>query len=229
MPNRGGLEVDEQRPIGFAVHRGQLIHQPGRDSDEVVLTMLRNPCGLAAIQFGSGSSVHCQQCCALEGSRGRQPCADGHIARHRHHAAHHRMPGIGERPERPGRVCRPAIDIASTDITGTNIDGKRHAVALSVTRHGHRIGPVGLEPNGSAPLQRDGQRETQVVVGVLADEVDAARCSRSESTHDAALLSLSAACSGVTSVTNASIADSDAARYFSFVSDRRIDINSMWK
>ncbi|CNW13200.1 Probable galactose-1-phosphate uridylyltransferase GalTb [second part] [Mycobacterium tuberculosis] len=65
---------------------------------------------------------------------------------------------------------------------------------------------LGGERDNGAPRQRNRQRETQVVIGVFADQVDPPGCAVADR-HGPSSRSRVATLSGITSAMNASIAD----------------------
>ena len=116
---------------------------------------------------------------------------------------------------------------------GIVLSGNRTGAVLPVAADHHRVAVRGEIRHDRALGQCDGQRETEVVVGVFADEIDPARRRKPhlgcENRHRHNSRSTDATSSGVTSLMNASIADSEEARYFSLVALRRVDITSTWK
>ena len=128
-----------------------------------------------------------------------------------------------QRPHDAGDVGGPARHAARG-----GVERDLDQAVFGIAAHADGVGVARCECHDGAVGQRNRQRETQVVVGVLADQVDASRrehivTSRQSSRRRWATLS------GDTSLRNTSIADSEAARYFSLSAVRRIDINSTWK
>src|ERR1700722_20761049 len=120
------------------------------------------------------------------------------------------MSAIAKRPPPPGHIRRPPGHF-------TGLGGQRNSYRTidTVAAYGERIGVRRFESHDGAPRQRDRQRPAEVVVGVLADQVDPA--GRRIADRHLRSRRRAATASGTTSVMKASIADSDAARYFNAV------------
>ena len=79
------------------------------------------------------------------------------------------MPALAKRPDDARHIGCPAVDV-----TGTGVEGDHHLAVLVVASHGDVSGVAGSVGHHGALRQGDGQREAQVVVGVLADQIDPA-------------------------------------------------------
>ena len=133
--------------------------------------------------------------------------------------------GFAQRPHHAGHVGGPAGHVA-----GGGVERDRDLAALAIAAHGERRAVVGIERHDRAFGQCDRQRETQVVVGVLADQIDpAGRRISNRVPPPTAPAAVERRFPGATSLMNASIADSEPARNFSLVALRRTDISSTWK
>ena len=76
------------------------------------------------------------------------------------------MPTLAKRPDNACHIGCPAVDV-----TGTSVERDRHLAVLVVASHDERSGVAGGVGDHGALRQGDRQREAQVVVGVLADQV----------------------------------------------------------
>ena len=218
-------EVDHQRAPGLTAQRGQLIHQAGRRADVVVLRALREPRLLDAVELqarGGASAPRTAHSSAADDET-PEPISTSLVIDIV--AAADRVARRPQRPHHPGDVRRPARHVA-----GSGIERDPHRAVLPVAADGdHGVVASGLRRSRRCARAGDRQRETQVVVGVLADQVDPARRRVSDSRSSTAPAAVAATLSGVTSLMNASIADSEPARNFSLVALRRTDISSTWK
>ena len=148
------VEVDE--PIGLGEERRDLIHQARLGAGFGVLGRLAGQCQRQLRQAAAREIVDRHGYRAGERCARRQPGADRHIrvdhdvGSHRLLARHTRVP---QRTQHPAWICEPAL-------------------RLALARP--RIDPAVLtQPDGGDDLtiDREGQHEPVVVVGVLADEV----------------------------------------------------------
>ena len=105
---------------------------------------------------------------ALEGGRGRQPRPDRDVGVDGDVEPSNRVPLLAERPEHARDVRGPPARRAGCDRAQVDLDGLAQL---------HRVDPQQVvlprgARGGGALRQGDGEHETTVVVGVLADEVD---------------------------------------------------------
>ncbi len=213
-------KVDQQRGLRRSEQRGQVVEQTRWGTDVVVLGSLCEPGPLETVDAGAGGGADRAQHRADQRRRRRKPRPDLDVAGDRHRPAGHRVAGAPQRPDRPGRIGCPAGHLPRR---GVERDPRRAVGAVAA--RGDRAGVLGGERDNGAPRQRNRQRETQVVIGVFADQVDPPGCAVADR-HGPSSRSRAATLSGITSAMNASIADSAAARYFSLVALRRIDMSS---
>src|SRR5437588_9362755 len=131
-----------------------------------------------------------------------------------------------QRPHHTGNIAGPP-----GHVTRTGVQRNLQPAVSAVAAHGDRLAAIRRERDHGALRQRDWQCPAEVVVGVLANQVDPPRRGVSDGLghHPPSSRRRSATLSGVTSLINASIADSEPARYFSATALRRIDISSTWK
>ena len=169
--------VAEERVPGLPAEAGQLVHPAGGRTDGVVLH--------AAAQREQAVRPEVEAEVLVEGThhgadqrgRGRQPSTRGHVGVHLDPQGRHVDTVVVEQPQRAEDVGRPVRCVA--------------AVGQPARRHRHRTlrlrgddGPAlvgGVELRRAAHRQCHGQHEAVVVVGVLADHVDAS--GREPSTH----------------------------------------------
>ena len=230
--------VEEQRVACGAQQRRRLVEDPGRGAHEVVLRPAGQLDQIGAAELGGDEVPQSQGDRAGQGRRGRQPGTHGDVSVDEH--AHAAAQPVPQPLHHAGRVARPAAGPAGDQL----VDGQLHDLAVAL-QGGQGDPPVGAPPHRGAGRvrQRDGQHVAVVVVGVLADDVDPARCRpdafrfareplaerspravgrRRVVVHATTTArSCSATSSGFVSVMNAPIPDSEPARYFSLPGARR--------
>ena len=167
--------VDEGRRALGAEHRRQLVEHAGRCADEVVLGPLAEP-GL--LQRGSGPdpsrSFRAVTTAHSSAADEDSPAPVGHVAVDVDLQPGQRGAGAGDRPGGTGDVGAPAVDRRRARGRGP---ATRTASSGTCARAGDEHAVVApCRPRRHPMRQREGQHEAVVVVGVLADQVDPARC-----------------------------------------------------
>ena len=167
--HRRRLEVRQQRSLRFPEQRRELVHQSGGRADIVVLGALRDSRLLDPVD----PKVRCEgqraEHRAFECRRRRHTRSHLDLTADRHRPAVNRMPGPAKRPDDARHIGCPAVDV-----TGRGIERDRHLAVLVIASHGDVVGVGGGVGHHGALRQCDRQREAQVVVGVLADQIDPA-------------------------------------------------------
>ena len=163
-----GAAVEEHAGAGHAAGGRELVHEAAVHADVRVLGPLADPGQLERRDRGRVGSERPGRG-ELEGRRRREARRAGERRGQDPAEAAGRDAGLGERPRRPGDVRGHAA--------GTRADGvevERRALVRGVA---HQLDPpVGGRHEGDPDLEVDRRRqdEAQVVVGVLADQVDPA-------------------------------------------------------
>ena len=161
--------VDEERPPRPSERHSGLVHDPALHANVVVLAPLAEPCNLHPVD-AMGREVrrieHGKRRRQLERGRRRQPGRDREVAGQDAAEPVERQPGGLERPRRRGDVVDPPAAPRRDRIEG-------ELAALTVGQ-GDRDMPIARRDEREADLEADGcrQHEPEVVVGVLADQVD---------------------------------------------------------
>ena len=168
-------EVDPERVPGLAAQRRELVEQAGLGADPVVLDARAELGELAPVgRLGlAGEREQREAERRLQRGRGGEPGAAREVALDLQAAR--RAARSRRRAARPR--CRARTRASRSTRAGRR---EREGVVLAeVERAG--LDPVAVESargDGDAALDRERQREAAVVVGVLADQVDAAGAAR---------------------------------------------------
>jgi len=168
-----GSAVEEHGRVPASEQRGRLVHDAGRCSDGHILSQLTDFRELGAAQAELPDVAQRQRDRALESCRRGQPRPDRHRRVDEDVEAGHGAEvsaGASEGPGDAQRIGGPAAERLGLHIGEVDLDefvGERAADA--------RTGVVAHADRGDRPaVDSERQHEAFVVVGVLADEVDAA-------------------------------------------------------
>ena len=158
-------EVDPQRALGLAEQRGDLVEQAGLCADPVVLdprAELRqlDPVGRPAPASASSASTSATSSAAEDDS----PAPRGTVPRISSRADERRT----RRPAAPPAAPRTNARQPRTGSRRSRAKGRAVQVAANASI---RSRSARLRPHRDALVDRERQRETLVVVGVLADQV----------------------------------------------------------
>ena len=171
--------VDQQRVAGLAAGGDHLVHDPAVDADEAVLGALRQHRQIDRRQQRIVQAAELAPDLAdrhLQRRRGRQSGALRHIAGDRQIRARQlqavRREVLAKRAHRAAHIVAPLLRRVVRDV----------AVEVDLVGLAVQVGGDDPQPPVRAPPHRDdgavvdraGQHEAVVVVGVLADQVDAA-------------------------------------------------------
>ena len=160
-------EVDPQRPVGLAQERRQLVEQAGLRAHPVVLDPRADLGQLDAVPLGLATERdHRQRQRDLERGRRRQPGTAGDVPGDPQPGAAHGHPsalelGRGPAHERPPPASPRRIGqleaVAAREVDRDRLDPR---CAERLPLHGHAL------------ADRERERQPEVVVGVLSDQVD---------------------------------------------------------
>ena len=179
----GAVEQERVAATGEQAHRR--VHEADRHADGSVLRLARDVRELEPRKLEARRPAEREPDRDRQRRRGRESGADRHGGRHPSVEPDRRPASLGQERGDGGREAAPAGE-----------PGLRRPVGRELH---HRLGKRGrLEPDGvlvRPPVHRDtaidghGQDEPAGVIGVLPDEVDAARCQdrRSIGHHGCAL------------------------------------------
>ncbi len=160
-------EVDEEGVPGGGARAHQRVHGTDRCTDEMF--------GLLAV---AGDLLRTSGTVEDLGQGDGQGCARGQ-ARPRRQGGGDLQAAAGGRPRRGdhgGHEAGPRrLDRIDCPGVGVHSDREADPAAEGVRRHGQMITTVRCERHGHAEVDGHGQRQAPVVVGVVADEIDAAR------------------------------------------------------
>ena len=168
-------EVDPQRRARAAVQRRELVEQARLRPDPVVLDARAEPGQLGAVglvRAGDGEQRQAER--GLERRRGGQAGALRDVARERQPRAADLDARRAQLRHRPAHERPPAVRAAGRG--GVEAVGLAEVARLRADlAAGERLGF-----DRDATVDRERQREAAVVVGVLADQVDAAGAERAD-------------------------------------------------
>ena len=208
--------VDEQRVPLLAEHRRRLVHAAGGRPDDVVLRADAGPGQRRAVEAEVVDVVGRQRHRALQRRRRGQPGPSGTVSVTRTSRPPTAWPAARNAHSTPGDVARPVRRRPRPDVGERDLD----PVVLGRALHGEPLVGARRRLDDRALGDRERQAQPLGVVDVLPDEVDPARRGPA-SVHEPAARSRSAICSGVTSLIQAAIPDSDPARNLSLPGARR--------
>ncbi len=189
-------EVDAQRGVGRAVERGELVEQAGVGSDPVVLDARAQPRDVGAVQRTDAAVMPAVAllaalvCAVARCARARAELDQGEAQRDLERGgggeagagrqlAGEVDAGADEREAFAGELGDGPVHERAPAVGGLGRRGRELVALVEIARvrvHAVRVGRIarkGVGADGDAFGDRERQRETFVVVGVLADQVDA--------------------------------------------------------
>ena len=158
-----------------AAGRGELVHQPAHHADVVVLGVLRDLRHLQrAARPDRRAPTSAQAVTTSSAADDDSPEPMGRVLDEQAVEAAHGLAVLGQGPGRAGDVVVPGI---TPGREGVEADGRGLAVVVASDADARLVGRQ--QRDAHVHVDGEGQHEAAVVVGVLADEVDAPR-----SAHD---------------------------------------------
>ena len=149
--------VEQERVSGAAEQRRGLIHDPARDADGSMLGALQRAGEVERLDLELGDRAQSRRDRDLECRRRREAGADREVRAHGSLDPDGRPPERGQLLLDRSDVPLPAAVVRRTRPTSSDVVSRRDAL------------------DANAEVERDRQHEPADEVGVLADQVDAAR------------------------------------------------------
>src|SRR4051812_567844 len=171
------LEVDPQRAALLTEQRCELVEQAGLGADPVVLharAQLRQLDAVRLARAGDAEQREAQR--RLERGRGAEARAARHVGLDHQPGGSELDAGGGQLRHRAAHERAPAVGAAGV--------GEREIVGLGEVEgdHLHAVAAQRLGGHRHAAVDRERKREPPGVIGVLADQVDAAGAARADAT-----------------------------------------------